>query len=92
MSFPAALDRLGCEEKATSATSPIEPGGETYKRVPRGFDPAHPNADLVRHKGIHLGSDEQLPDELFDERAVTYCMERFRVLRPLVQWLDKNVA
>jgi len=81
-----------CIEKVKSAGGPIEFGGETTKRVPKGFDPDHQNADLLRHKRIHLGSDEQLPDPLFDERAVTDCMGRFRVLRPLVQGLGRNVA
>jgi uncharacterized protein (TIGR02453 family) len=78
-------------EKATRA-GPVEVGGETYKRVPKGFDPDHPNADLLRHKGLYLGSDEKLPDPLFDKRAVAYCSKRFSALQPLVRWLAKNVA
>ena len=72
--------------------TPLDIRKHPFRKTFKGFDPDHENADLLRHKGIHLGSDEKLPDELFDGRAVAYCMERFRVLRPLVQWLDKNVA
>jgi uncharacterized protein (TIGR02453 family) len=31
-------------------------GGEQYKRVPRGFDPGHSRADLLRYKGLHARS------------------------------------
>lgn len=80
-----------CLEKSMAA-APVELGGESYKRVPKGFDPEHPNADLLRHKGLYLGSDEKLPDEIFDQRAVAYCTRRFTAVKPLVQWLAKHVA
>ena len=62
-------------------------GGEHYKRVPRGFDPEHPNADLLRHAGLDIGRQEPLPEALFGKDAVAYCMGCFREVRPLQRWL-----
>ena len=67
-------------------------GGESYKRVPRGYEADHPNAPLLKRKGLYLSLDQKLPGELFDERAAAYCVERFKAMRPLVQWLEKHLS
>jgi uncharacterized protein (TIGR02453 family) len=66
--------------------------GEPHlKRVPRGFDPDDPAADLLRDKGLHLGGDRSAPPELFGPEAAAYCLARFRELKPVHDWLDSNV-
>jgi uncharacterized protein (TIGR02453 family) len=64
-------------------------GGEHYKRVPTGFDPAHPNAALLKHKGLYASFEAKIPDALFSARLVEYCFERFEPLAPLHRWLMK---
>jgi len=64
-------------------------GGTHYKRVPAGFDPGHPNADLLKHKGLYVGIETKIPEELYSSRLVDYCFERFAPLLPLHRWLMK---
>jgi uncharacterized protein (TIGR02453 family) len=49
-----------------------EVGGEHYKRVPRGFDPDHPNAAFLLHTGLWAGTDVPVPPELFTSGLVEY--------------------
>jgi uncharacterized protein (TIGR02453 family) len=64
-------------------------GGEHYKRVPAGFDPAHPNAALLKHKGLYAGFEAKIPEEFCSARLVDYCFERYEPLVPLHRWLMK---
>lgn len=66
-------------------------GGRHYKRVPAGYDPAHPNAALLRHKGLYAGIETKIPDEFYSARLVDYCLERFEPLAPLHRWLMKSL-
>ena len=63
--------------------------GEHYKRVPAGFDPGHPNAALLKHKGLFAGFETKIPDALYSARLVDYCFERFEPVEPLNRWLMK---
>jgi uncharacterized protein (TIGR02453 family) len=63
--------------------------GLHYKRVPAGFDPAHPNAELLKHRGLYGGSETGIPEEFLTARLVDYCFERYEPLAPLHRWLMK---
>jgi len=63
--------------------------GEHYKRVPAGFDPGHPNADLLKHNGLYASFEAKIPEELYSGRLVDYCFERFEPVAPLNRWLMK---
>ena len=64
-------------------------GGKHYKRLPAGFDPAHPNAELLLFRGLYAGCEENIPEELFSERLIDYCFEKYKLLVPLHRWLVK---
>lgn len=64
-------------------------GGQHYKRVPAGFDPAHPNAELLKHNGLHVGFETRIPEELYSARLIDYCFGKFRAVAPLHDWLAK---
>ncbi len=64
-------------------------GERTYKRTPRGYDPEHPNADLLRHSGLTAGKDLGLPAELYTPNIVDYCIAYYQQLHPVVQWLQQ---
>jgi len=64
-------------------------GGQHYKRVPAGFDPGHPNAELLKHNGLHVGFETRIPEELYSARMIDYCFEKFRAMAPLHDWLAK---
>jgi uncharacterized protein (TIGR02453 family) len=62
-------------------------GGKHYKRVPPGFDTAHPQAALLLHNGLYAGTENPIPDVLYSPRLLDYCMERFTPLIRLHRWL-----
>jgi uncharacterized protein (TIGR02453 family) len=66
-----------------------EVGGTHYKRVPAGYDPKHPNAELLKHNGLYAGWEVKIPDELFSAALVDFCFERYRPLVPLHKWFMK---
>ncbi len=63
--------------------------GAHYKRVPAGFDPGHPNAELLKNKGLYAGYETRIPDEFYSAELIDYCLERFEPLLPLHRWLMK---
>jgi uncharacterized protein (TIGR02453 family) len=56
-------------------------------RVPSPYPPAHPNADLLRRDGFHLTHTNRHPDELGDERIVTWTADELARYAPLLRWL-----
>jgi uncharacterized protein (TIGR02453 family) len=72
-----------------SALPGVGLGGQHYKRVPVGYDPEHPNAELLKHNGLYSGYDMRIPDEFFSPRLVEYCFERFEAVAPLHRWIVK---
>jgi len=77
---------------AISAMAGFSLGGEHYKRVPAGFDPAHSNAALLKHKGLYASFEAKIPAEFFTARLVDYCFERYEPLAPLHRWLMKVIG
>ena len=65
--------------------------GKGYKRVPRGYDPDHPNADLLLYRGLFAGITEGIPDELFSSALLDWCEEHYRAAFPLEAWLERAV-
>lgn len=63
--------------------------GTHYKRVPAGFDAGHPNADLLKHKGLYAGFEMKVPDAFYSADFVDFCFERFAPVVPLHRWLMK---
>lgn len=63
--------------------------GDRSKRVPAGFDPGHPNADLLKHKGLYASFSTKVPEEFYSARLVDYCFERLTPIAPLHRWLMK---
>jgi uncharacterized protein (TIGR02453 family) len=65
----------------------FEIGGKHYKRIPSGFDPAHPSAGLLLHNGLYVGVESPIPEEFYSGKLVDYCWIRFQPLLPLHSWL-----
>jgi uncharacterized protein (TIGR02453 family) len=70
-----------------SKTGGLELGGKKYKRMPVGFDPAHTNAELLLHNGLHVSYETDIPQEFETPELVDYCLEKFRLSVPLHKWL-----
>ncbi len=64
-----------------------ELGGRTYKRLPRGADPEHPNADLLLHSGLYARVETDIPPEVFTPECLDYCLARWVEMLPVHQWL-----
>jgi uncharacterized protein (TIGR02453 family) len=67
-------------------------GGETYKRVPSGYNPDHPRADLLRNKGLFVYVDKVPRKELLSPGFVDICYDWCRKMSPLYNWLKRYVA
>jgi uncharacterized protein (TIGR02453 family) len=62
-------------------------GEKHYKRIPSGFDPDHPNAELLLYNGIHVWEETAIPDEFYSAKFVSYCWKKFKPFLPLHDWL-----
>lgn len=62
-------------------------GGERTQRVPRGFDPAHARAELLKHKGLYAGISLGLPAALGGPELLPLVHGHFKALLPLHRWL-----
>lgn len=69
-----------------SGAGRYEIGGLHYKRVPRGYDEDHPNAEFLRYSGLYASVRTGLPDELHSRSLVDYCFDRFADLDPIHRW------
>lgn len=69
-----------------------ELSGDRMKRMPRGFPPDHPRADLLRHRSLHadrwLGGDAWLHTSEPVERVLA----AFGELGPMVRWCVLHLA
>jgi uncharacterized protein (TIGR02453 family) len=60
---------------------------EQLKRVPRGVDPAHPRAALLRHKGLVVGFPGIPKRHVVSRALVDWLVGHVERARPLVEWL-----
>ena len=67
-------------------------GGERLKTVPREFPKDHPRAELLKHKSITAGITFGEPDWLGQPAAQDRIRDRWRQLRPFVEWLGEHVG
>jgi len=68
-----------------------EIGGAHYKRVPRGFDPEHPNAEYLRHNGLYAYTEGRIPGELYTRDLLGFCLKAFKDMYPIHEWIVENV-
>ncbi|MDQ0663347.1 uncharacterized protein (TIGR02453 family) [Arthrobacter ulcerisalmonis] len=66
--------------------------GEKLKTVPRGFNKDHPRGDLLKHKTLSAGMELGTPDWVASAAARDAVAERWRQLRPLVEWVGRYAA
>lgn len=63
-----------------------------YKRVPRGFDPEHPNARLLRNNGLFVMAHLDLPSEINSVEFIDFCFEYFLEGADLHAWVRDLIA
>lgn len=62
-------------------------GEKHYKRVPRGYDPDHENAELLLYNGLHAGYETDIPKVFYSEDLLDYCFDIYNDLYPIHKWL-----
>lgn len=60
---------------------------ETLAKVPRGVDPAHPRADLLRQKGLIVSFPALRPTLLVERGLVAWLTKHAKRVAPVVEWL-----
>ncbi len=70
-----------------AGNSSFDLGGLHYKRVPKGFDADHANADLLLHNGLYAGRKVPVPAALHLPSSVEYCADVYENFAPLLSWL-----
>jgi uncharacterized protein (TIGR02453 family) len=60
---------------------------EQLQRVPRGFDPEHPQADLLRRKGLIVSFPAPARSLLVSRKLVDWLATHSKRAVPLVEWL-----
>jgi uncharacterized protein (TIGR02453 family) len=71
------------------ATTGYAVQGAYYKRVPAGYDPSHPRADLLRYQGLYVHPPRLDVDVVCSATLVDRCVEHFRTMAPVQRWLVK---
>lgn len=69
-----------------------EIGGSHYKRVPRGFDPEHERADLLKHAGLYAWKDVGMPKEFQTKAFPRFCARHFKRMSPINLWAVEYVG
>jgi uncharacterized protein (TIGR02453 family) len=70
----------------------IVDGHDNYKKVPKGFAPDHPRAELLKMKGLTAGFPA-IPKGLLHKPALAdWLVEHGRATAPMVTWLYRNVG
>jgi uncharacterized protein (TIGR02453 family) len=64
-------------------------GGSHYKRVPRGFDESHSNAEFLLYNGLHAVLDQKIPQQFYSEAIIDYAFSHYKNMVPIHYWLKK---
>ena len=63
-------------------------GGQTYKRVPAGYDVDERRGELLRHSGLFAWVEHVPPPaETQTGQFPAFCVERYATLAPVQRWL-----
>jgi uncharacterized protein (TIGR02453 family) len=65
--------------------------GKHYKKVPRGFDADHPNAEYLRYNGLTARIEEKVPAEFYSSELIDYAYTHYKNMLYLHRWLKKSL-
>lgn len=77
--------------KVREAGAPYEVGISHYKRVPRGYDKDHPNAELLKHSGLIATYKAAIPPAFHGPELIDWCFERYEVMLPVHRWCREMI-
>lgn len=64
-------------------------GGKTYKKMPKGYDPASPYAEFLLYSSLYAYYESQDLNELVKNDVVDYTFKIYKDMLPIHQWLVK---
>ncbi len=67
-------------------------GHDDYKKVPKGFDPDHPRAELLKMKGLTAGPDKLPKGILHKAELAGWITDHGKAMAPMVHWLHDTLA
>ncbi len=77
--------------REVTKNSSYEIGWRNYKKVPRGYDSRHPNAEWLLLSGLGVYCENPLPAEIYSQDFIDYCFNIFQDMSPIHNWLlDMN--
>ena len=88
---PKYGEELDKAVKKVKSSGMYEVSSPHYKKVPRGFDPEHKFAHYLLHNSMHGGFRTEIPEELFTDKCVEYCFDKFKGISPIQKWLVEMV-
>jgi uncharacterized protein (TIGR02453 family) len=70
-----------------------EPGPyESFARVPKGYEPDHPRAELLKYKGLICGIPAIPSGLLYQPKLARWLLGHAKATAPLVIWLRRNLG
>ena len=87
-------DRIGARLRKTTemiSKKGYVISGKHYKKVPRGYDPSHRNADLLLHNGLAAMFETKIPKEFYTGAIIDYVYSYFKDMAPLHTWLRDSL-
>ena len=85
----AALEKVIAQTRRVRG---LKLGGAGRARVPRGYDPDHPRAGLLKHDGIFVFQETALLKVIHTAGFVGWCAKRFERYAPVHRWVVDLVA
>lgn len=85
----AALDAAAA---AVRAAGDYNLGGQTYKRVPRGFEPDHPRAGWLRHSALWADWSASPPPAVDGPEFTETVVDHMVACAPIVRWIHDHVT
>lgn len=76
---------------AEAVPSEYSLNGQTFKRVPRGYDAEHPRAEWLKYSGLFAISPHIPLATVKTAELVDACFEHCRKMSPIQQWLALNL-
>lgn len=62
-------------------------GGNHYKRVPRGLNQKHKNAEFLLHNGLYTAVELKIPRLMYSEELLDFCYDHYKRMLPIHKWL-----
>jgi uncharacterized protein (TIGR02453 family) len=78
--------------QSVSESGDYEIGGEHYKRVPRGYEPDHQRAELLKYNGLYAWTAAVPAKEVHSPELVDICFQHCVNMRPIQEWLVNMLA